>query len=133
MGFGAARPEPPPVGRFVTLKDGLLNGLIESETQKTVALAKLPKTTNATIKHDAAGVLGVNGPNSFYLTLKKNAGLDKKSAALGRIIAGASALQEITVADPIRSVRIVRVGQAARDFKTDDAAFKALMEKVTKK
>ena len=30
--------------------------------------------------------------------------------------------------DAIRSIRIVRVGTAARDFKTDDEAFKKLLE-----
>jgi hypothetical protein len=30
--------------------------------------------------------------------------------------------------DAIRSIRIVRVGQAARDFKTDDEAFEILLE-----
>lgn len=133
MGMGGARPEPPPIGKFVTVKGGLVNGLIESETQKAVALAKLPKTTNAAIKHDAAGILGVSGPNTFYLTLKKDSGLDRKHAAIGKIVAGASVLTEIKPTDAIRNVRIVRVGQAARDFKTDDDAFKALMAKAGKK
>ena len=30
--------------------------------------------------------------------------------------------------DAIRSIRIVRVGQAARDFKTDDEAFQKLLD-----
>ena len=42
-------------------------------------------------------------------------------------------LPELKATDAIRNVRIVRVGQAARDFKTDDDAFKALMEKARKK
>ena len=133
MGFGGARPEPPPIGKFVTIRSGLVNGLIESETQKAVTIAKLPKTTNAALKHDAAGVLGMSGPNTFYLTLKRNSGLDRKSAAIGRIMAGTDVLPELKAADAIRNVRIVRVGQAARDFKTDDDAFKALMEKAGKK
>ncbi|MDO8834289.1 MAG: M20/M25/M40 family metallo-hydrolase, partial [Vicinamibacterales bacterium] len=133
MGVGGARPEPPPIGTFVTVKGGLVSGLIESETQKSVALARLPRTMNAALKHDAAGILGVSGPNTFYLTLQKNSGLDRKHAAIGKIIAGASALAGIKPADAIRNVRIVRVGQAARDFKTDDDAFKALTEKAGKK
>jgi cyclophilin family peptidyl-prolyl cis-trans isomerase len=133
MGMGGPRQEPPPIGKFVTVKGGLVNGIVESETQKAVAIAKLPKTTNAALKHDAAGVLGASGPNTFYLTLKKNSGLDKKNAAIGKVVAGASVLSEIKATDAIRSVRIVRVGQAARDFKTDDDGFKALLDKVTKK
>ncbi|MCK7468579.1 MAG: M20/M25/M40 family metallo-hydrolase [Desulfosudis oleivorans] len=84
---------------------------------------------NPAIKHDAAGVLGVSGPNAFHLTLRKRAGLDKTATAIGRTIAGLDLLKTLKKGDPIRSVRIVRVGQAARDFKTDDEAFKKLLEK----
>ena len=38
-------------------------------------------------------------------------------------------LQDIKKGDAIRSIRITRVGQAARDFKTDDEAFKGMMGK----
>jgi cyclophilin family peptidyl-prolyl cis-trans isomerase len=74
-------------------------------------------------------VLGLSGPNSFYVTLQKKGGLNKKSAALGTVIAGLSNLKDIKKGDAIRSIRITRVGQAARDFKTGDEAFKKLMER----
>ena len=61
--------------------------------------------------------------------MQKNNGLDKKSAALGTVIAGLGQLQDLKKGDAIRSIRITRVGQAARDFKTDDEAFKRVMEK----
>jgi cyclophilin family peptidyl-prolyl cis-trans isomerase len=130
MGFGGpgARPEPPPIGQVLDIKGGLANLVIASDTQKSVAIAKLPKTTNAALKHNARGILGLSGPNTFYLTLQKNPGLDKKSAALGTVIAGLSQLESLKKGDAIRSIRITRVGQAARDFKTDDDAFKKLME-----
>ena len=67
------------------------------------------------------------GPNQFYITLKKNAGLDGRYTALGKVVAGADGLTDIKAGDPIRFIRITRVGQAARDFKTDDEAFKKLM------
>jgi len=133
MGFGAPRQEPPPIGSFSAVKGGVLSGVIASDTQKSVAVVKLPKTLNRALKHDAAGVLGLAGPNSFYLTLRKHSGLDGKSPAIGKVIAGASVLTSIAPADAIRSVRIVRVGQAAREFKTDDEAFKALLGKAAKK
>jgi hypothetical protein len=38
-------------------------------------------------------------------------------------------LEGLKKGDAIRSIRITRVGQAARDFKTDDEAFKKLMAK----
>jgi len=131
MGFGGpgGRPEPPPIGQVLDIKGGLANMVIASDTQKSVAIAKLPKTTNAALKHNASGILGLSGPNTFYLTLQKNTGLDKKSAALGTVIAGLSQLESLKKGDAIRSIRITRVGQAARDFKTDDDAFKKLMAK----
>jgi len=131
MGFGGpgGRPEPPPIGQVLDIKGGLANMVVASDIQKSVAIAKLPKTTNAVLKHDILGILGLSGPNTFYMTLKKNNGLDKKYAALGKVIAGLSQLEGLKKGDAIRSIRITRVGQAARDFKTDDEAFKKLMAK----
>jgi hypothetical protein len=129
-GMGGGRgggAEAPPIGKLVTLKSGLANFIVESPTQKSVAVAKLPKTTNAAIKHDVVGIMGLSGPNTFYLTLQKNKGLDGKYPALGKVIAGLMHLQGLKAGEPIRSIRITRVGQAARDFKTDDEAFQALM------
>jgi cyclophilin family peptidyl-prolyl cis-trans isomerase len=129
MGFGGpARPEPPPIGQVLDIKGGLATMQIVSDVQKTVAVPKLPKTTNKAVKHDAAGILGLSGPNTFYLTLQKKGGLDGKYAALGKVIAGADRLPGLKKGDAIRSIRITRVGQAARDFKADDEAFKKLME-----
>jgi cyclophilin family peptidyl-prolyl cis-trans isomerase len=109
------------------VKGGLAAMQIVSDVQKSVAIPKLPKTTNKALKHDGAGVLGLSGPNTFYLTLQKKGGLDGKFAAIGKVIAGADRLQGLKKGDQIRSVRITRVGQAARDFKTDDEAFGKLM------
>ena len=74
-------------------------------------------------------MLALSGPNAFTLTLQKNAALDAKSTAIGRVIAGLDLLPQLKKGDAIRSIRITRVGQAARDFKTDDAAFQKLLGK----
>ncbi|MBZ5497809.1 MAG: M20/M25/M40 family metallo-hydrolase [Acidobacteriia bacterium] len=129
---GGPRPEIPPIGT-VDVKDGLISGLIVSEIQKSVAVPSLPFAANATLKHDVVGILGVSAPNAFYLTLQKSPGLDKKSTAIGKVIAGLSLLQDVKKGDAIRSIRITRVGQAARDFKTDDEAFKKLLEPAATK
>jgi hypothetical protein len=121
------RPEIPPIGT-VDVRDRQIKGLIASEVQKSVALPSLPMAVNAALKHDTVGILGVSGPNAFYLTLRKNSGLDKKSTAIGKTIAGLDLLPMVKKGDAIRSIRIIRVGQAARDFKTDDEAFKKLLE-----
>jgi carboxypeptidase Q len=122
----------PPVGSIADVKGGLISGLVVSETQKSVAIPKLPMSKNATVTHDVAGVLGASGPNQFYITLQKNAGLDKRYTALGKAVAGLSQLSEIKKGDPIRSIRITRVGQPARDFKTDDETFNKLVPQKKK-
>ena len=122
------RPEVPPIGK-IDVRDGVVAGLVVSDVQRSVAVASLPLGANPALKHDAAGVLGVSGPNAFHLTLRKRAGLDRSATAIGRTIAGLDLLRTLKKDEPIRSIRIVRVGQAARDFKTDDEAFKKLLEK----
>jgi hypothetical protein len=124
---GGPRPEIPPIGK-VDLRDGVVAGIVVSDIQKTVAIPGLPLTPNAVIKHDGAGILGVSGPNAFHLTLRKRAGLDKTATAIGKTIAGLDLLKTVKKGDAIRSIRIVRVGAAARDFKTDDEAFKKLLD-----
>jgi cyclophilin family peptidyl-prolyl cis-trans isomerase len=125
---GGRGAEVPPIGQVLDIKGGLATMQIVSDVQKSVAIPKLPKTANKALKHDAAGVLGLSGPNTFYLTLQKKGGLDGKYAALGKVIAGADRLAGLKKGDAIRNIRITRVGQAARDFKADDEAFKKLME-----
>jgi carboxypeptidase Q len=122
-----------PIGTIDVLKGGLISGVVVSDVQKTVAVARLPLAPNRAVKHEAAGVIGLSGPNQFYVTTQKSSGLDKKYTALGTIVAGASQLPEIRKGDAIRSIRITRVGQAARDFKTDDEAFGRLLAAPTKK
>jgi hypothetical protein len=131
-GRGGQAPQGPPIGT-VDVRGGLVSALIVSDVQKAAALKALPKTANAAIPHDGVGVLGMSAPNAFYLTLQKNPGLDKKYTALGKVIAGEGLLQGVKKGDGIRIVRITRVGQAARDFKVDDATFKQMLDKATTK
>ena len=127
MGSPGQRPEAPPIGT-VDVGGGLIKGFVVSEIQKSVAVPSLPMAANAALKHDASGILGVSAPNAFYLTLGRAPGLDKKYTAIGKTIAGLDLLPAVKKGDAIRSIRIVRVGQSARDFKTDDEAFRKLLE-----
>ena len=72
-------------------------------------------------------------PSGFYLTAKANPGFDKKYTALGKVIAGADVAAALKQGDAIRRIQITRVGQAARDFKTDDETFKKLLAAATGK
>ena len=131
-GGRGGQPEAPPIGAVDVVK-GAIVSVISSPVQKAVAVPSLPKTINAAVKHDAAGVVGVTAPNAFYVTLAKDAALDRKSTAIGRVIASVGSLNDVKKGEPIRSIRITRVGQGARDFKTDDATFKMLMQSATTK
>jgi hypothetical protein len=128
FGPGGAGGGRPALGRVVSVEDGLVSAVIESETQRSVGVADLPLDANPAVKHDAPGVLGLSGANAFYLTLGANPDLDGRFTALGKVIAGAQRLADIGTGDEIRSVRILRSGDAARAFATDDAAFQRLLE-----
>ena len=123
---GGPRPEASPIGK-VEVRGGLIAGRIVSEAQKSVAIDTLPIAANPALKHGGPGVLGVSGPNAFHLTLRRREGLDRTATAIGRTIAGLDVLESVKTGDAVRSIRIVRVGQAARDFKTDDESFKKML------
>lgn len=130
-GRGATAAQLNPIGTL-DLKVGLIAGTIVSDTQRASAVPKLPMTRNKAVPHSIAGILGMSGPNQFYITTRKNTRLDGRYTALGSIVAGVGLLPEIKKGDEIRSIRITRVGQAARDFKVDDEAFKALLARKTR-
>ena len=126
------QPQAPPIGRIVDTAGNVASGVIESEIQKSVAGVKLLRELNMVQRHDAAGVFGMTGENQFYLTLKPRPDFDVKSAAIGKVIAGASVLEKLAKGDEIRSIRIVRVGKAAADFKTDNESFQKLLAEKAK-
>jgi cyclophilin family peptidyl-prolyl cis-trans isomerase len=117
----------PPVGKIAAVGEGRIDAVIDSETQRSVAVAELPLDPNPSVKHDGPGVLGLSGPSSFYLTLGENSELDGRFTALGRVVAGAHVLGDFAAGDEIRSIRILRSGESARAFKTDDEAFQRLL------
>jgi cyclophilin family peptidyl-prolyl cis-trans isomerase len=127
-GPGGGRTGSAPVLGALEVKDGIASGTIVSEIQKSAAVSALPMKFNAMLKQDAAGILGMSGPNAFYITLQKDASLDRKFTPIGRLMAGISQLGTLKKGDAVRSIRITRVGKAATDFKADDASFKKLME-----
>jgi len=117
----------PPLGRIETVNGGRIDAVIDGEAQLPFVVPGLPLTPNPSMRHDGPGVLGLSGSGGFYLTLAGDAGLDQRFTALGRVIAGADVLGDFAAGDEIRSVRILRSGEAARAFMTDDAAFQRLL------
>jgi carboxypeptidase Q len=131
-GAGGQPPAAPPIGRIVDVAMNVASGLIESEIQKSVVGVTLLKELNMVQRHDAPGVLGMTGENQIYLTLKARPDLDVKNPAIGKVIAGSSVLEKLAKGYEIRSIRIVRVGRTATEFKTDNESFQKLLQEKAK-
>jgi cyclophilin family peptidyl-prolyl cis-trans isomerase len=117
----------PPLGEIAEVGAGMINAVIDSEARRPLIVRDLPLTPNPSVKHDGPGVLGLSGPNTFYITLEGNANLDSRYTALGRVVAGDHVLGDFSAGDRIRGIRILRSGEAARAFATDSDAFQKLL------
>ena len=115
------------IGRIEDVASGRINAVFDSQIQRELEVDNLPLDENPMVKHDGPGVLGMSGTSSFYLTLDRDPDLDGRFTALGRVVAGAHVLGDMAGGDPIRSVRILRSGDAAQAFRTDDEAFRRLL------
>jgi hypothetical protein len=130
MGPGGPGGRQVSVGRIQEVEGGMVRALVESERQTAVAVADLPLAPNLAMRHDGPGILGLSGPDSFYLTLQARPELDTRYTALGRVVAGFHTLGDLQAGDEIRTVRIIRAGEAAREFATDDETFRRLLREI---
>jgi len=84
------------------------------------------------LRHDAVGVLSManDGPDTngsqFFLTLAPVNRLNYLHAVFGRTIRGLEVLPQIQQGDTM-TVKILRLGAAAKAFRADDATFAALV------
>ena len=83
----------------------------------------------AELKHDGPGVLsmanagpGTNG-SQFFITHVATPWLDGKHTVFGRVVEGQDVVNKISMGDKIKSVRIIRNGEAAKAFQTGQAVF----------
>jgi len=96
---------------------------------------RFPNEIHPALKHDAAGVLSMAnaGPDTngsqFFITLNAVPHLDGGYSVFGRVIQGLDVVKAIQKDDVIKSVKIFRVGEVAKNFKTDDASFKDMIKK----
>lgn len=94
---------------------------------------EFPNETSPELKHDRAGTLSMAnaGPDTngsqFFITLAPTPHLDGGYNVFGYVVQGMDVVNALQKGDRITSIRILRVGAAAKAFLPTDESFAALI------